>query len=248
MNNSLNIYVDDNSPSITYFPFGDTFGIPDQSAGWIQNPHVADSGLTTSTSENQTSQGNSPHLTSLDGASFSIQWNGTCQLSWLLGLSSRGPLWVGTGIQLFGSCLRATYNISLDGAYTQASSFLSTDSLLAEFHDLSDANHTLTLTVHTTPPPTSDSHIAFDKAVIISAPGPSDNWLVDAISLVRMISDWLIPRSSTFVSQTAHNHDIAFQGQWSFVSTPGKHGRNHYFHQSTHAGDRFEFTFQGTLN
>lgn len=84
----------------------------------------------------------------------------------------------GTNIQLFGNSSQATYNITLDGVYTQAYSSLPADNLLVEFQDLSDADHTLTLTVHTAASPTSDSYIAFDKA-IISAPGSGYNRLVD---------------------------------------------------------------------
>lgn len=83
MANPFKIYVDDTSPSITYFPFGDTFGVPDRSAGW--NPYYDADGFITS--PNQTSQGNSFHLTSLDGASFSVKWSGACQFILTLGLS-----------------------------------------------------------------------------------------------------------------------------------------------------------------
>jgi hypothetical protein len=72
MANPLQIYVDDTSPSITYYPFADTFGPPNLNAGW--NPYYTGSGY--AAYQGQTGQGTSLHRTSLDGASFSIQWNG----------------------------------------------------------------------------------------------------------------------------------------------------------------------------
>ena len=72
MANPIQLYVDDTSPTITYYPFGDTFGAPDASAGW--NPYYTEIGY--AHFQGQTGEGSSLHRTSLDGASFSIQWNG----------------------------------------------------------------------------------------------------------------------------------------------------------------------------
>jgi hypothetical protein len=171
------IDVDDTSPTITYYPFGDTFGVPDPRAGW--NPYYSGSGF--AGSQDEIGVGNSSHLTYLDGASFSVQWMGAYHFLLNLTSSLRGDM-TGTGIQLFGNISQATYNTTLDGTSIQANSSSLMNSLLAEFHGLPDTNHTVTLTVHTISPPTSDSYISFDKAVVISTPGPGDNKLVGDIS------------------------------------------------------------------
>lgn len=72
MANPLQISVDDTSPSVSYFPFADTFGTPDVSAGW--NPYYTGSSF--AAFQGQEGEGNSLHRTSLDGASFSVQWIG----------------------------------------------------------------------------------------------------------------------------------------------------------------------------
>jgi len=68
----LQIWVDDTSPTITYYPFADTFGTPNVLAGW--NPYYTDSGF--AAYQGDLGVGTSLHRTSLDGASFSVQWNG----------------------------------------------------------------------------------------------------------------------------------------------------------------------------
>jgi hypothetical protein len=72
MANPLQIYIDDTSPTIAYYPFADTFGTPDLLAGW--NPYYTGSGF--ASHQGQIGGGTSLHRTSLDGASASIQWNG----------------------------------------------------------------------------------------------------------------------------------------------------------------------------
>jgi hypothetical protein len=83
MANPLQIYIDDTSPSVAYYPFADTFGPPDLLAGW--NPYYTNSGYTAY--QGQIGEGTSLHRTSLDGASLSIQWLGayhfTC-IRWVL--------------------------------------------------------------------------------------------------------------------------------------------------------------------
>lgn len=64
--------VDDTSPTIFYFPIGDTFSAPDLNAGW--NPFFDISGYPTALG--MTGNGTSYHVTSLGGASISIRWTG----------------------------------------------------------------------------------------------------------------------------------------------------------------------------
>lgn len=85
-------------------------------------------------------------------------------------------LCAGTGIQLFGNTSQSTYSFNLDNsAGAQPNSTSVSDGLLADFHDLDDTNHTLTLTVHTTSPSTPDSYIDFDGATIIYTDGNDNN-------------------------------------------------------------------------
>lgn len=163
MANPLQILVDDTSPSITYYPWADTLGAPNVLAGW--NPYYTGSSF--AAYQGEVGKGTSLHLTSLNGASFSIQWQGMDQTRSNLTFS-RCCLLLGTGIQLYGNATQASYDLTLNGTPTLANSSSLPDSLLAEFHDLPDANYTLTLSVQSASPPTSDSFVAFDKALITS--------------------------------------------------------------------------------
>lgn len=89
-------------------------------------------------------------------------------------------MFLGTGIQLYGNATQAGYDLTLNETPTQANSSSLADSVLAEFHDLPDANYTLTLTVQSASPPTSDSFVAFDKALITSSPESDDSRCVGA--------------------------------------------------------------------
>jgi hypothetical protein len=73
MADNIQFYVDDTSPSISYFPFGDTFSVPNLTAGW--NPYYDESGFASALGE--TGKGITYHVTSCDGASIIVQWNGT---------------------------------------------------------------------------------------------------------------------------------------------------------------------------
>lgn len=72
MADPLRLSIDNTSPTISYYPFADTFGAPNLNAGW--NPYFSDSGY--AAFQGQLGSGTSAHRTSLDGASFSVQWNG----------------------------------------------------------------------------------------------------------------------------------------------------------------------------
>jgi hypothetical protein len=72
MADPVQFYVDDTSPSISYFPFGDTFSLPNLTAGW--NPYFDQTGF--ASTSGGTGNGTSYHVTSRDGASLSVQWKG----------------------------------------------------------------------------------------------------------------------------------------------------------------------------
>lgn len=72
MGSIVQINVADTSPTILYFPFGDTFSTPNLTAGW--NPYFNISGF--NEFPGQVGQGASMHITSHDNASLTIQWQG----------------------------------------------------------------------------------------------------------------------------------------------------------------------------
>lgn len=73
MADSFSLLIDDSSPVLSYFPFPDTFSIPNFFEGW--NPCFSTSACPTF--PGQQGNGSSFHVTSQDGAAFSINWWGT---------------------------------------------------------------------------------------------------------------------------------------------------------------------------
>ena len=72
---SFVITIDDTSPTIVYSPFADTFAAPNLTAGW--NPFFSVSGfLNQSGPAAEAEEGSTFHVTSADGASLGIRWNG----------------------------------------------------------------------------------------------------------------------------------------------------------------------------
>lgn len=68
----IQFLVDDNSPTISYQPFADTFSTPSLALGW--NPYYSTSGF--ATAEGVIGHGDSFHVTSLNGANLTINWRG----------------------------------------------------------------------------------------------------------------------------------------------------------------------------
>ncbi|KAJ7497609.1 hypothetical protein FB451DRAFT_1359820 [Mycena latifolia] len=142
--------VDDSSPTVSYFPRGDTFSSPNLSAGW--NPHWDDPGFSGATT-GSTGSGTSLHITSLNGASLQIQWKGI-------------------GITLFGTVTRASYTITLDGKDVNASTSADpSNNVLVTLDNLADTNHTISLTTQTN---ATDSLVSFDRAFISALPSPNN--------------------------------------------------------------------------
>ncbi|KAJ7077322.1 hypothetical protein B0H15DRAFT_862218 [Mycena belliarum] len=142
--------VDDSSPTVKYFPLGDTFSSPNLSAGW--NPHWDVPGFSSATTGSPGS-GTSLHITSLNGASLQIQWKGI-------------------GITLLGNVTRASYSITLDGKDADAGASADpSNNVLVTLNNLADTNHTLSLTAKTT---AADSLVSFDRALISALPSPSN--------------------------------------------------------------------------
>lgn len=75
---------------------------------------------------------------------------------------------IGTGIQIFGKANQATYTISIDGTAETATPV---DLSLANFSNLTDALHTVVLTVHIPAGQTLPSFF-FDK-VLLTASAPA---------------------------------------------------------------------------
>ncbi|EIW83096.1 hypothetical protein CONPUDRAFT_81172 [Coniophora puteana RWD-64-598 SS2] len=147
---SAQLLITNDSPLVAYFPFAiDTLDSPTNlSAAWnlFYNNTAA-------TNPNELGQGPSYHATSLIGASFLIQWNGTA-------------------VDLLGRALGdASYYLTLDGALLTPTP-VSNDGLLASLSDLSNTNHTIVLTYNTSSS-AGDTLIQFDGAVVSYDPPAS---------------------------------------------------------------------------
>ena len=165
MADSFSLLINDSSPILSYFPFADSLSIPNFFEGW--NPCFSVSACPTF--PGQQGNGSSFHVTSKDGAAFSIQWWGTPLRSFFFLLLPPISISVraGNGIQLSGFAEGSiTYDIQLDGS-TNSSISPSTSgrTLLAEYDGLQPGNHTLSLIVHN-PTNSTSALIAIDHALI----------------------------------------------------------------------------------
>ncbi|KAI0030936.1 hypothetical protein K488DRAFT_12195, partial [Vararia minispora EC-137] len=141
------LVINDGSPTLSYFPFADTFGVPDLLGGW--NPYYDLTGF--ASTPGQEGNGTSRHITAKDGAAFSI------------------ANFFGTGVQLFGNISEAgTYDLQVDGQTNRSISVFSPSdpTLLASYTSLPAANHTLSLVFHN-PSGNTDTLISIERAVIL---------------------------------------------------------------------------------
>ncbi|KAF8210665.1 hypothetical protein K438DRAFT_1810111 [Mycena galopus ATCC 62051] len=177
MANVVQFPVDDSSPTILYAPFGDTFGSPNLSAGW--NPSWENTGFS-SANIGAIGTGTSLHITSLNGASLQIHWTGV-------------------GIELSGNVTNASYAITIDQQTPVNASSLGnlTAGTLFSAGNLSNGDHSLTLTVQTTEP---DALFTFDSALISALPAPSN------VSTLNF-------------TQQVFNDTFNFIGEWSFADS-----------------------------
>jgi hypothetical protein len=163
MADSFSLLIDDSSPVLSYFPFPDTLSIPNFFEGW--NPCFSISACPTL--PGQQGNGSSFHVTSQDGAAFSINWWGTPSPNFfsLPPVSISVP--TGNGIQLSGIAEGpVTYDLQLDGSTNSSISPSATGgTLLAEYGGLQPGNHTLSLIVHN-PTNSTSALIAIDNALI----------------------------------------------------------------------------------
>lgn len=67
-----------------------------------------------------------------------------------------------------GNAFQAGFNLTVDGLPAVANSSSIEQGVLAEFYDLHDSNHTITLTVSTDSQSSNESFVAFDEALINS--------------------------------------------------------------------------------
>ncbi|KAF8520341.1 hypothetical protein BU17DRAFT_46823 [Hysterangium stoloniferum] len=141
MATSFQVVLDDTSPVVNYFPFAETLGVANLLVGW--NSYFSASGFLSKLGE--LGQGTSMHVTGLDGAALTIQWKGT-------------------GISLFGSTFRSTYDVSIDGQPAVLGT--AQNGLLANFQELGDREHVLELVAHPAISIDDSSYVAFDHALL----------------------------------------------------------------------------------
>ncbi|KAI0084910.1 hypothetical protein BDY19DRAFT_1050965 [Irpex rosettiformis] len=216
-NHSFVINIDDTSPTISYSPFADTFTTPNLTAGW--NPYYSDSGI--ANGQDTQGEGTTFHVTSANGASLDIRWNGTA-------VTLHG--FFDTSQNTFPSS--TSYSVSLDGVPTTnyASSFTpdpnSEENVLAAFANLTNQEHSIQIALHTTGDADDGSILLrFDRAVLQSE--PPDEYTTQPVAIVNYPDDL-----------------ISFHGQWSFDShlLPNQ---SVAFHTSTNVGDSASLLFNG---
>ncbi|KAL5507260.1 hypothetical protein ACEPAH_6716 [Sanghuangporus vaninii] len=215
---SYNLTIDDTSPQIAYLPATLNTTAPNLSSGW--NQYFNGVGFNTFPGEIGFRNA-SLHLTQKDGANFSIAFTGTA-------------------IELYGLAIQSTFSIVLDDESTPSSSSLATSTssnstsdpsttLLASFSGLSQQDHIISFTAHTTnADSTSDSlgMILFDRAVVTVSAGPSDAAI-----------------TTTTVSDT----QMQFRGSWSFVNNSALIPEgDHSCHITQAAGDQAQYSFKGS--
>jgi hypothetical protein len=165
MADSFSLLINDSSPLLSYFPFADTLSTPNLFEGW--NPCFTTSAC--STFPGQQGNGSSLHVTSKDGAAFSVQWWGTQSHFFFFFLLLPISICVraGNGIQLSGIATGSiTYDLQLDGSTNSSiSPSTSGKTLLAEYDGLQPGNHTLSLIVHN-PTNSTSALIAIEHALI----------------------------------------------------------------------------------
>lgn len=163
MADSFSLLIDDSSPSLSYFPFADTLAIPNFFEGW--NPCFSISACPTFPGE--LGNGSSFHVTSKDGAAFSIQWSGTPLRNFFILSPVSICVPAGNGIQLSGIAEGPiAYDLQLDGRTNSSISPSTTGgTFLAEYDGLQPGNHTLSLIVHN-PTNSTSALIAIDHALI----------------------------------------------------------------------------------
>ncbi|KAL5528404.1 hypothetical protein ACEPAF_7540 [Sanghuangporus sanghuang] len=214
---SYNLTIDDTSPQIAYLPATLNTTTPNLSSGW--NQYFNGVGFNTFPGEIGFRNA-SLHLTQMDGANFSIAFTGTA-------------------IELYGLAIQSAFSIVLDDESTPSSSFATSTSsnstsdpsttLLASFSGLSQQDHIISFTAHTTnADSTSDSlgMILFDRAVVTVSTGPSDAAI-----------------TTTTISDT----QMQFRGSWSFVNNSALiPDGDHSCHITQAAGDQAQYSFKGS--
>ncbi|KAF5338515.1 hypothetical protein D9611_013296 [Ephemerocybe angulata] len=188
MATTVQFYVNDTSPAISYTPFADTLSTPNTGAGW--NPYYTGSGY--ATAQGVKGQGTSFHITSLEGASLTIAWIGESCVS-------------GSGIQLHGNVTNASYTISLDGTNVADPAANLPQNVLATLTDLPERLHTVTLTARFPDSKPDTASVAFGRAIVASNP-PNVN-SSDPSTEVAFLGRW------SFASDGATNfHESDFLG------------------------------------
>ncbi|KAJ3535213.1 hypothetical protein NM688_g7009 [Phlebia brevispora] len=226
--NSFDVTIDDTSPTIVYSPFGDSFGASNASDGWNPCYSLTGAPACDSSSGQDNTTATSLHATASDGASMTLDWNGTA-----VSLYGYFP----TNNPSFPSAL--SYSVSLDGISTtnyvsQLSSGNISQDILASFTSLTNGAHSVQLTMHN-PGGLSgpNTQLLFGRAVITSTTplSPSSH----------------SQSNSTIATQVFPDSTIAFHGEWSF-SQDLLPGEDLAFHTSTNVGDSASMEFNGLFH
>ncbi|PCH36085.1 hypothetical protein WOLCODRAFT_140217 [Wolfiporia cocos MD-104 SS10] len=239
----FSITVDDNSPTIAYAPFADTFGPPNVTAGW--NPYYSVSGFaevygssSSGSGVGNIGNGTSLHLTACNNAEFALKWNGTAVTI--------------HGTQVAPSSSSLTYSIALDGNATTnyyssisaaASIETAANDTLASFSNLVDGEHEIALTVHNPGASSETDPISLDAFIALShvdlfvegLPAPSPTATTALTSPTATLTTFTVPDDT-----------ISYLGQWSYVTDLLPDLPADGFHTSMTVGDSAHVEFNGT--
>lgn len=230
----VQFFVNDTSPAISYSPFGDTLSTPNASAGW--NPYYSESGF--ATAQGVQGVGSSYHITSLDGASFTLAWIGEPPTT-AFHDPSMLTVAAGSGIQLQGNVTNANFTISLDGTNLAEPAADISDNILATITGLPNAPHAVTL-VAQIPESDPSSSIVFERAIIASTPPNFNSSTCVYILVFWPQADVCSVVNSLYELNYLNDSDVAFLGRWSFASDG-----NSSWHESRSVGDRATTSFRG---
>src|SRR5258708_12407023 len=248
MADSFSLLVNDSSPTLSYYPFADTLSVPNFFEGW--NPCFTVSACPTI--PGQQGNGSTFHVTSRDGAAFSIQWSGTPSPNFLYFRPSplfpqetafSCPVWPKgpshmtfslTAIQIPPSHLPRR----VEPCWRSMMAF-----------------RPVTTTCRSSPitPPTRHQHGS--RSTMRLSPSTLHHpsaFLDDRSPLyscaLRGNSDTNYTRSSTtFSTLVIDDTSLPFTGQWSFQNNSSLSSLDNTYHTTTNAGDFVNFNFSGAF-
>ncbi|KAF7333730.1 hypothetical protein MVEN_02329400 [Mycena venus] len=214
MSLTWNFTIQDNSPFVNYSPFADG-GLAN---GW--QPWYTKSGFLKEPGEG--GDGDGYHITSLPGASFSLEFHGT-------------------GVNLYGTT-NSSYAVLIDSV-EQKLPAVSKD-LIYQTTSLQDGPHNLTVTVS----PKAKQQFAFDRVVVFSPRQVSIHSFFRNFIEVKRNSPFIrhLPTPAFYDNSDPR---LTYSGNWKTGNAPGIPNATvtHNFQQTKSSGSSMSMTFSGAV-